>query len=61
MEDTTGLEKMLSEHFSQQVAEATSLTEMEQVARRSLQEVGRRALERWLEAEGAKAANNQWC
>lgn len=57
MEDTTGLEKMLSEHFSQQVAEATSLTEMEQVARRSLQEVGRRALERWLEAEGAKAAN----
>ncbi len=30
MEDTTLLEKMLSEYFSEQLAEAGSLTEMEQ-------------------------------
>jgi hypothetical protein len=51
MEDTTQLEKMLSEHFAAQLAEPESLTEMEQVARVSLLEVGRRAFEQWLSAE----------
>lgn len=53
MEDTTQLETMLSEHFAQQLAEAESLTEMEQVARASLLEVGRRAFEQWLSAEAS--------
>ncbi len=57
MEDTIELEKMLSEYFSQQLGEAASLSEMEQVAWRSLLAVGRRALERWLEVEGAEEAS----
>ena len=54
MEDTTQLETMLSEHFAEQLAEPGSLTEMEQVARLSLLEVGRRAFEQWLAAEASE-------
>ena len=54
MEDTTELEKILSGHFAGQLTEPESLTEMEQVARVSLLEVGRGAFEQWLSAEGSE-------
>ena len=50
MEDTTQLEKLLSEYFAEQLAEPASLTEMEQTARACLLEVGRGAFEEWLSA-----------
>ncbi len=59
MEDTTELEKILSEHFAGQLPEPESLTEMEQVARVSLLEVGRRAFEQWLSAEGSEEVVRQ--
>lgn len=54
MEDNTELEKMLSEYFAKELREPKSLAEMEQMARKSLQEIGRRAFEDWLETEKKK-------
>jgi hypothetical protein len=59
MEDTIQLEKMLSEHFAECLAGAESLTEMEQVARVRLLEVGRRAFEQWLSTEASEEVVRQ--
>jgi len=54
MEDTTQLEKMLSEWFKTEMDEPDSLSEMEQVVRERLQEIGRRAFERTLNEENSE-------
>src|SRR3989304_5424858 len=59
MEDTTQLETMLSQHFADQLAEPESLTEMEQMVRASLLEVGRRAFEHWLAAQASEEAGKR--
>lgn len=51
MEDTTQLEKMLSEWLKAGLEEAESWSEMERVARERLQEMGRHAFERMLAGE----------
>jgi hypothetical protein len=51
MEDTTQLEKMLREWFRSGMEEVSNLSEMEQVARGQLIEIGRRAFEQWIAEE----------
>ncbi len=54
MNDTIQMEEMLGEYLAGQLAEPESLSEIEQTARKSLQEIGRGAVEKWLRAEAEK-------
>lgn len=55
MEHNTELGRLLSEALQTEIAEARSLSQMEQAIRRRLMEIGRQALTHWLArlAEGA--------
>lgn len=54
MENSIELEEMLCRELMKQVEKPESLSEMEQATREMLQEMGRRALECWLEEIGKK-------